>query len=792
MTAKALTLQTSGKYAPSVHNGLWNVRSCAKIILIIAVLHLIAAPAVLISAMYNITNCISSRPSESVIYIAAGATLFAGALGILIAFMNFGCLYNKNKADMYLSAPLSMKQRFLSDYLSGLASYIIPFIAAQIPTLILFAVGHFGFDGKEFTLIEVINGEPIESQYTCYFFGVIFPKYCRIAVGGILAMIMLYTLTVLVMTCCGAFFDGIVHTVLINVFSFFAFLLTYAAFYSADFIMDLNRFFFPMISWTSPAGAIAMLVVGAADSDMNMFDYVNVPLWEWALGVIANIAVTFALAYHFYRKRRAEQITKPIVFRWIYSLMMTLMLITVITGFFHSEFIVGFVNKKHIFTVLFVAFLAYMLLEIISNRGLKKLWKGAVRFALTAAACIACITLLISTRLFGAEYYVPSADDVEKIYLGYGGTYSENIYPNFTYYSGDGSDGSVFVIEDRDNIENIIAAQQISASVEKNAVENGGTNGWLEWLRENSEPYQIRDFSVCCVLKSGRRVTRAYRIVTSETAKYLMNIDDSDEYKKQAAQNLKNRFIPYNELYEERIRDEEMWGNLGGVENVSVDLYLYTPVNLSGYYGAGAKKVKMNESFYNELRDAIAADRANLTADEYYRPCSDRKYSLCINGVFWGLEVDGSWTETMKVLAAHNCFESLNDEMDEILDESNTEFTRTIGIRKNCYSSETGTSSVLYCTKEGISTGEYLNDMENGNNSRYVIHCSEDLRRLFEVMQFRYVTDEVLYCIDINGNLYPIPPEYSDIAERVFDSAENLNDYPEGTAIYYGIGAVKG
>ena len=150
LTAKALTLQTSAEYEPSVHNGLWNVRNCMKFSVIIFILHLIAAPSILISAIYNITNHIDSTPSESTYFIAAGATFFAGALGILIAFMNFGCLYNKNKADMYLSAPLSMKQRFFSDYLSGLASYMIPFIAAQIPTLILFAVGHFGFDGKEF------------------------------------------------------------------------------------------------------------------------------------------------------------------------------------------------------------------------------------------------------------------------------------------------------------------------------------------------------------------------------------------------------------------------------------------------------------------------------------------------------------------------------------------------------------------------------------------------------------------------------------------------------------------
>lgn len=788
MTVKASTLQTSAEYEPSVHNGLWNVRNCMKFSVIIFILHLIAAPSILISAIYNITNHIDSTPSENTYFIAAGATFFAGALGILIAFMNFGCLYNKNKADMYLSAPLSMKQRFFSDYLSGLASYIIPFIAAQIPTLILFAVGHFGFDGKEFKYLADIIDDSY-TYYTCDFFENAFPIYCRYAVGGILAMIMLYTLTVLIMTCCGTFFDSIVHTVLINFFSPFAFALTFDTIYNANFMLDLNRFFYPIFAWTSPAGAVAMLIMGIGD---NLYSYNAIPFWEWSIGVIANIAVTFALAYHFYKKRRAEHITKPIVFRWIYSLMMILGLCFAVVLSFRNEFIDGLKFNKYFFTIVFVTFLVYMLCEIISNRGFKNLWKGAVRYVITFAAYTACIALLTSTRLFGAEYYVPSADDVEKIYLGYGGAYNENIYTTFTYYGGDGSDESVFVIEDRDNIENIIAAQRISASLKKTAVENGGRNGWFDWLMESGEPFDTRDFSVCCVLRSGRRVTRAYSVVNAEAVKHLMTIDVSDEYKVQAAQNLKNRFVPYNELYESKVKDEELWGTLGGVENVSIDLLLFTPANGLGVEGTGYNKVKMDESFYNELRDAVAADRADLTADQYYRPCSDRKYALCVDSVLWGLAIDGSWTETMKVLAAHNCFESLNDETDRILDESNTDNKRTIKISRNRFSAETGYSDVLYSEKQGVSTKEYWSGVTSGDNSRYVIHYSEDLRKLFEVMQFRYVTDEKMYSIDINGNSYPIPPEYSDVAERVFESAEKLSDYTDGTDLYYGIGAVKG
>lgn len=789
MTSKALTSQTSVKFDPYLHNGLWNIRSCMKITVIIFILHLLAAPAVYISCFYNIKNHIASTPSESILVIAAIATGVAGALGIFIAFMNFGSLYNKNKSDMYLSAPLSMKQRFFSDYLSGLVSYIVPFIAAQIPSLILIAVGHFGFDGKKFTIIEKISDERIiETSYICEFFGEYFPAYCRIAVGGILAMIMLYTLTVLIMTCCGTLFDGIVHTVLINVFSFLAVYCSFNTVYDSDysFMVNFNKQFMHILAWTSPAGAVITLVTGLGE---NLFAYKSVPLWSWAAGVIVFIAITFAAAYYLYKKRRAEQLSKPIVFRWIYGLMMTLVLCFVIAYFLKEQYLKNYVFEKQFFTVLLCSFMGYLICEIVSNRGLKKLWKGAVRFAVSFAAISVCFAVVISTRFFGVEYYVPSADEVEKIYLGYNGIYSgysDDINTYFSYYGGDGSDGRVYVIEDRDNIENIIAAQNSIVATIKNAAKNSGISDWYSWNYENEEPLASRDISVCCELKNGKRVTRKYDFVNAEAIQYLMKIDISEEFKQQTAEHLKNSFIPFNELLEEFRRQANY--ALEDPTAVSVNLSITSPMSLSSC-GTG-KVMPMTEKFYNELRDALVNDIINRTADEYFTPCSDRKYTITVGGVFNDYHINGCYDETLKVLAAYNCFEGLGTGSDDILDESITLPTRTIKICKGTLDYRAAASWLAYCKKENMTNREY-SELVNGDSNvqKSIIHYSDDLRTLFEVMQFRYVTDELVYRIMINGESYYIPPEYSDIAERVYNSAENPNNYPEGTNIYYSIGA---
>lgn len=789
MTSKASTSQTLAKYDPFVHNGLWNIRSCMKITVIVFILHLFAAPAALIECFYNITNHIASTPSESMLVIAAGATGIAGALGILIAFMNFGSLYNKNKADMYLSAPLSMKQRFFSDYLSGLVSYIVPFIAAQIPSLILFAVGHFGFDGKTFTIISLnAKAETIETSYVCYFFGKYFPAYCRIAVGGILAMIMLYTLTVLILTCCGTLFDGIVHTVLVNAFLFLSPYYVSTALYQNEYrcMVNFTEQYMHILSWTSPAGAVITLVSGLNE---NLFAYMSVPLWSWAAGVIVFTAITFSAAYFLYTKRRAEQISKPIVFRWIYGLMMTLALCFTISVALSDQIANGFKFDKTFFTVLFCSLLVYLICEIVSNRGLKKLWKGAVRFAVSFAAIIGCFAAVSATRYFGAEYYVPSADEVERIYLGYGGIYQSDDKVSFTYYGGDGSDGRVVVIEDRNNIENVIAAQNSVVSTLKNAVENGGAYFWDEWLYLNGEAFDGNEFSVCCELKNGKRVTRRYTFVTAKAISYLSNIDVSEEYKRQSAEKVRNYFKPYNELLERLRKEAEYQGTADDPRTTEVMLSIKSPLSLA--YCNDSKKIPMSESFYNELRDALAEDIMNRTANDYFKPCSDRKYTISVDGAFYDFNINTSYSETMKVLAAHNCFEGLGGEDDDILDESITIPTRAIRISNGTLNYRDDASWLAYCEKNGLSNSEYTAQRFGNDSQRSVIHYSDDLRTLFDVMQFRYVTDELVYYIYINNQCFVVPPEYSDIAERVYNSAEKNSDYPEGTNLYYGIGAVN-
>lgn len=790
MTSKALN-----KYTPSVHNGYWNVRSCIKVSIIIFLLHLLGAPAVLINTMYNISNHIDNRPSDSVLYIAIGATAFAGALGVIIAFINFRYLFSKNQVDMSLSAPLSMKQRFLSDYLSGLVSYILPFLAVQVFSMILFAAGLIGYDGHEFTLLRTSSlGEEWLEPYICESFGKALPAYGRLFVGGILLMIMLYTLTVLVTVCCGALFEAIAHTILLNG-AIPAFLtILFEIVFRERFMLDLTKPYLHILSWTSPAGGLFTLICGIGYD--NVYSYTAVPLVSWAAGVIVFSAAIFALAYRFYRKRRAEDVSKPIVFRGVYAVMITLILFTAEIIAFGPDMDEIKKFDKYFFGVLAAGFGIYILFEIISNRGLKKLWRGAVRFVSTLAVFLICLNVINTTRCFGAEFNMPEADKVETVYLGYGGVYSEFPNVSFTYFGGDEAWGT-FVIKDRENIENILNAQKDIVSSMKDALGSDKDKDdlyneyWENILLDSDVPYAHTYLTACYELKSGIRLTKCFPVMTAEAVRCLMNVEVSEEYKVQAAEFIKENFPPYNDFVESRKKQAEFMGKPDDPELTGVYIYVSDTLKNVVYQASVDNRCKkyVDKEFYEEFRDAFTADIVNRTAAEYFTPCTDRSYEITIPGLSsW--TIDGSFTETLKVLAKHGCLDGIEADIDYILDEENYKNgdlpKMTVKINKDIHNYSA--SRALYCEKENISNQEYFKN-KSADIGRPVVHYSDELKELFGVMQFKYITDESCYSITINGNSFMIPPEYSDTAEKLFLSLKDKSEYPENATIYYGIGA---
>ena len=114
------------------HNFCYNVKDNMKLMIVIFVLHFAAAPMLLITLLTGILTNHVQDIDEGFLVTAMIGTGLAAASGMLCSLGVFKYLYNKSAVDMRLSLPMTTGQRFVSDFLSGLFVYIIPYFAAEL------------------------------------------------------------------------------------------------------------------------------------------------------------------------------------------------------------------------------------------------------------------------------------------------------------------------------------------------------------------------------------------------------------------------------------------------------------------------------------------------------------------------------------------------------------------------------------------------------------------------------------------------------------------------------------
>lgn len=730
----------TSKYDPFVHNIYTNIKANTKVIIVAFIFHLFAVPLLLINIMYNIISQHGLTLSESIQILAIVISFIAIMLGVICTFTNFRYLYDKKQVDTALLLPLSSKQKFLSDFLSGVLSSIIPFIASGVFTAVLMIIGLIGFDGKEFSYYD--SYQECYKTFTCTIFcDDLLPIIAKCFLLGIFMIVMLQALTVLTIVCCGTLDSAAIHTFLINLFIPFFITLLYYNEFADHFFVDLQRQFCSLIGWTSPVGTLISMYFHFASSEISYAEII--------IGNMIFSIIYLGAAYFLYQKRRAEHVSKPLVFKGFYAVTITLALWTAITAIFGSE--VNFYNSsaKSLLMYAFVTFCAYMLFEIIARRGLKGVWKGAVRYIVTTAAFLSFIVIINYTRCFGIEFKVPEADKVDKIYISYRGTFSDlpwyrgNIENNLDEYG-------VYVLEDEENIKRVINAHRSITENIKKEYPMGKkifTNEQSEYYSSNISNY----FTVYYKMKNGSTLSRQYDVITTDAFEYMAEVEISDEFLKQSA-DMSKEYI-YEEFCEFYY---EMTYYFGDEPVIIVNNRKNTtPTGDSNCYA-------LTEDFYNSFFECLREDILDYTKEEYFTPFSDKLYTVYIPPIEY-LYIDGSFDRTLKLLAENNMLK--NVDISEMLDNNNLR----ISISKDKF---TGSAEAAIWGNNNNINESALTDFLNSNQIKYIVNYSEELEQLLKVMQQRYFSTEPCYTLAINGTEFYIPEQYSEIAEKVFNTAD--------------------
>lgn len=747
------------------HNFMCGVQTKRKFALIIFVLHLAAAPAVAIAAIASVYS--SSRNFDlcsGIAMIGVCTTALAGALGIYLAIDSFSCLHNKNVVDMRFSLPLNASQRFFSNYLSGLTVYILPFLAAQVFSVLAMGYGCIFMDGRTFERYIGTNpdtGEAAYTEYVCRYFGGFMPMLLKLILCGVLVMLMLYTLSVLVTVCCGNIFESIGANLLINAVIPFTILFVFESMFMNLYGIGSIGEFITMkaIMYTSPAGGIGAAALWALGySFMSTIDEFDFKPAIWITVYLLLTAAMFAGAFFLYKKRRAQQTGKPFAFKFIYYVISTAIM-------FFMTAMFG-VDGQPLVTTVLATFLVYLALECITRRGFKRIWVGIIRYACTIAASVLLIRTAQTTEGFGMVERVPNVSSVKSVEINYNGFY--NTFPlgyefddNLYYFD---RKPITLTFTEKENIETIIAAHQ-------KRVDNRDFGLLYDAMGQN--------LTIKYNLTGGRKLTRTYDAFTADELEILSKLDLTDEYKTQIADMFRNGIKNFPQEYEAnyKIYAEEFgdypFNNYTYVGNDSATLdNVYDRLNDEIYTSA---KVNINQllkkGFFDQLAEAYAADIMNISEENYYNSTAKESYYFYMResrSLSNGLNIPGSFENTIELM---EYFGFKFDKKEDLPNDGLKEYLQERADRNGdvrIYSAKEWRS--CFNAPEGVRLhGDY--GQNHPKTCGYIKDIDEDVIALFKAAEPMNILPENGYIIYVSGETGVIPSELNGVAERVYEGA---------------------
>ncbi|MGN1107520.1 MAG: hypothetical protein ACI4RH_12790, partial [Huintestinicola sp.] len=620
------------------HNFKFNVKDNFKLMIVIFVLHFAAAPLLLITSLAKIlTTGRHGGFDDGFIAAAVIGTGLAAASGMICALTVFKYLYNKSSVDMRLSLPMTTSQRFISDFLSGLFIYIVPYIAAEIISWILMLAGHLLCDGKTFTYTLTDNSlQPKTYSWVCSFFEQAAPFLWRGMLGGLMLMIMFYAVTVLVAGCCGNIFESAGYDILLNC------LIPFSV-YLGIFSISRNVTGFTesvyeqkLIPYCGPFGGAYGLILSLRNLNIqqnvlyqysmdspSILDPLNFGIW-FLFFTLCTLAV-IGISYLIYRKRRAEDTGKPVVFGIFHHIIMTL-------SIFSLCYLMIVDGTQNFVPVIVITFIVYLVMHVIRNRGFGKIVSGLVIYGATIVLSIGSLLLIHDTNAFGAGDYVPDPESIASAQITYAGMF------------GKGSMYETPIAELTD-----ISALTTLTETHKQIIEFHNNN------EKNSDLYRCLMNDTLCIkykLKSGRTVMRSYYDPGNTAANTLSNLDTTREVTQSRAELVRRSVSEY--VLVSLKEYEEEYDNMGNKQKRS-DLYAELMPQWS--YSSGGKDYhescrkgysELPEDFLQRLGDCLYNDILSESPEEYYTPSGKEWHLNIFNmNLIW---IKENYTETMAYL----------------------------------------------------------------------------------------------------------------------------------------------
>ncbi len=315
----------------------------------------------------------------------------------LIAFKH---LYTKTTADNILSLPLTTTQRFIGDMGAILTAYSLPLAASAGLTIVANSVVTSVMDMKT-TDYLVVNA----------------------VLMAFFATLQFIFLNSAIIICCGRLVEAILYPIAVNI------AMPVAVMYGGEIAFS-NAFgiYFGGTTETVQSAVFNMWPLGYL---------LNMNSWATFLPISIIFSVIYlALAYFAYRKRRAQNIGKPFIFKYSY------LVATVIIG---MAFIICYIwladinylpetyfpRTGTVVAAAVILLILMLIMEVINYKKIHSIPKFIFHYAGTVGGGFLLYFLLLFSKGFGAGYYVPDTNQINTAYIDT--SYSEDGWENRVY-----------------------------------------------------------------------------------------------------------------------------------------------------------------------------------------------------------------------------------------------------------------------------------------------------------------------------------------------------------------------
>ena len=751
MTATVSTNEKAvRKVNPALHNWKSNIKDSRKFSVILLILHLVAVPAVLIAIMACMYTNKGYDDGTVEIYasIAVCTTALAAFLGIFTATSSFTCLHEKSVVDMKLALPMNNTQRFFSNFLSGLFTYLAPFYTAQAISLLLCGYGLLFMEGKTFYETRYVDNAYVDVPYVCDVFSIITPALLKLILGGTLCMLMLYVITVLIAICCGNKFEAIAYTILINILIPLTIYCVLYSMYDSLYGIESEIIALKVLIYTSVFGGIIASIDWASGGEVVYgAEYMSYGVWLIVFTLV--IAALFALCFFLYKKRRAEQVSKPFVFKLAYYIVLICAMFCIIS--------LLLTEGADIVPTIIVSGIIFMIFEVVTNRGFKKFWLSIIKYAATFIAIVGIIVVCEKTDGFGAVQRVPSASNVKSVEISYEGFYDDFSNMSYNYDAKQ-------LIKDKENIEAIVSAHQDIIDF-YNAHKDS-------YSRDNRWNYDdmvgvYKNFTVTYNLKAGGSFSRDYYSITPGAAEYLSKLDVSEEYKRQVAEYYKNYILKAEKNYYDYI---EMNDNYADDSYMRDRFYAYAENIMTINYADGTTNVPLEylaaKDFFNQLAEAYYNDIMAITEENYYHSELHNVWSFQCAHFINNLKVPESFTNTVELL------DYFDFNLVRIENFSDKDYYRELASKAAnnsiCLFTEDEYRKYTGTDEEAVLHAYYGNRAYlTSRGESFVYDYDDDFISLIKAAMPRNIVPENGYVICVSGFTGVIPEELYDVAAGI-------------------------